>query len=180
MADTVLTSPEWQAIRSLAEQGVDYNKLVEEYGVTYGSIAMRSHREGWFTPDRVKMKLNRMNNNGVSDGVKGGEKATQSDKKAEILAETWQSKAESLRILSFDTAVEAIKRSRGLITIETASDLKAAVHVARQATGLLDAEAPAISLNLSGGGGFFEAAGPVYEADSVEPAEPVTLEECGV
>jgi hypothetical protein len=95
------------------------------------------------------------------------------------LAETWAQKADSLRILSFETAVDAIKRSRGLIAIETASDLKAAVHVARQATGVLDTEAPTISLNLGGGGGFFEQAGPVYEAIS-EPVEPVTLEGCGV
>jgi hypothetical protein len=94
------------------------------------------------------------------------------------LTETWQQKADSLRVLSFETAVEAIKRSRGLIAIETASDLKAAVHVARQATGVLDTEAPAISLNLGGSGGFFESAGPVYEA--IEPEEPGTLEGCGV
>jgi len=98
----------------------------------------------------------------------------------EALAETWQQKADSLRILSFETAVDAIKRSRGLIAIQTASDLKAAVHVARQATGVLDTEAPAISLNLGGGGGFFEQAGPVYEAERVEQGEPVTLEDCGV
>ena len=179
MADSIITSPEWQAIRSLAEQGVDYNKLVEEYGVSYNAIAMRSHAEQWFTPSRVKMKLNRMGGNDVNSVKTDLPSTAPHEKKAEILAETWQSKAESLRILSFDTAVDAIKRSRGLITIETASDLKAAVHVARQATGLLDAEAPAISLNLSGGGGFFESAGPVYEATS-EPVEPVTLEGCGV
>lgn len=179
MADTIITSPEWQAIRSLAEQGVDYNKLAEEYGVTYGSIAMRSHREGWFTPDRVKMKLNRMNGGGVSDAVKNGEKPPISDKKAEILADNWSERSAYIRDLQYKTAIRAIERSKDIITIETASDLKAAVHVARQATGLLDAEAPAISLNLSGGGGFFEAAGPVYEAVS-ESVEPVTLEDCGV
>jgi short-subunit dehydrogenase involved in D-alanine esterification of teichoic acids len=101
------------------------------------------------------------------------------EKKAEILADNWSERSAYIRDLQYKTAIRAIERSKDIITIETASDLKAAVHVARQATGLLDAEAPAISLNLSGGGGFFEAAGPVYEATS-EPVEPVTLEGCGV
>jgi hypothetical protein len=179
MADFIVTSSDWQSIRSLAEQGVDYTALAEQYGVSYGSIAVRSHREGWFTPDRVKIKLSKMSESIVINGKNTPSEALPSEKKDQILAETWQQKADSLRVLSFETAVEAIKRSRGIIAIETASDLKAAVHVARQATGVLDTEAPAISLNLGGSGGFFESAGPVYEAVS-DPVEPITLEDCGV
>jgi hypothetical protein len=184
MSDTIVTSAKWQEIRSLAEQGVDYTTLSERYGVSYSSIGVRSHKEGWFTPERVKIKLNRLSNNMVN-----GAKNTPSDtplheKRDEILAETWQQKAENLRILSFETAVDAIKRAKGLIAIETASDLKAAVHVARQATGVLDTEAPAISLNLGGSGGFFAQAGPVYEATEPEPIGepegPPTLEGCGI
>ena len=175
----------WTEIRSLAEQGVPYAELGEKYGVEPRQIENKSYYEGWLTPKRVNIKAIQQTAFRDKREFGGGQNDTlsrtsDSPKVAEALAETWQSKAESLRILSFDTAVEAIKRSRGIITIETASDLKAAVHLARQATGLLDAEAPAISLNLSGGGGFFEAAGPVYEAERVEPVEPVTLEGCGV
>ena len=185
MAETFsLTNPQWLEIRSLAEQGVDYDTLTERYGVSYGAIAMKSHKEQWFTPERVKLKLSRASKlpeNGVPDTVQNMPPPSHAyGKKEEILAETWQQKADSLRILSFETAVEAIKRSRGLIAIETASDLKAAVHVARQATGVLDTEAPAISLNLGGGGGFFEQAGPVYEVQDAKAVEPVTLEDCGV
>jgi len=183
MADFIVTSSDWQAMRSLAEQGVDYDTLTEQYGVSYNAIAMRSHKEQWFTPERVKLKLSRapkLPENGVSDTVQNMPPPSHVyGKKEGILAETWQQKADSLRVLSFDTAVDAIKRAKGLIAIETASDLKAAVHVARQATGVLDTEAPTISLNLGDSGGFFDQAGPVFEAVS-DPVESVTLEGCGV
>lgn len=173
----------WMEIRSLAEAGADLNLIAEQFGVTYNAISIRSSREKWLTPGRVKLSIRAHEEYRVKNDEKVSldkhSLAAPHEKKAEILAETWQTKAENLRILSFETAVNAIKRSQNLITIETAADLKAAVHVARQATGLLDAEAPAISLNLGGGGGFFEAAGPVYEAVEA-PAEPVTLEGCGV
>lgn len=182
MADLVITTPDWQEMRSLAEQGVDYDTLSERYGVTYSTIAVRSHKEQWFTPDRVKLKLARMSNSHkIEDKTTPYDAPLQAKeaKKDGILAETWAQKGESLRVLSFETAVNAIKRSKDLITIETASDLKAAVHVARQAAGL-DADAPAVSLNLygGGGGGFFEAAGPVIEAE--EPEGPLTLEGAGI
>jgi len=169
----------WTEIRSLAEQGASYQSLADTYGVEVDTINKRSFRDGWLTPARVKVKIQSLQKLQCPPEESAPQNTASSEKVGQILRKTWAENAEDLRILSFDTAVEAIKRSRGLITIETASDLKAAVHVARQATGLLDAEAPAISLNLGNGGGFFEAAGPVYEA-SAEPVEPVTLEECGV
>ena len=169
----------WTEIRSLAEQGASYQSLAETYGEEVETITKRSYRDGWLTPARVKVKIQSLQKLQCPEYGDTPQNTASSEKAAQILRKTWAENAEDLRILSFDTAVEAIKRSRGLITVETASDLKAAVHVARQATGLLDAEAPAISLNLSGGGGFFEAAGPVYEAVS-DPVEPVTLEGCGV
>jgi hypothetical protein len=173
----------WTEIRSLAEAGADLNLIADQFGVTYNAISIRSSREKWLTPGRVKLSIRAHE----EYRAKNDEKVSLDkhsltplpEKKAEILAETWQQKADSLRVLSFDTAVDAIKRAKGLIAIETASDLKAAVHVARQATGVLDTEAPAISLNLGGSGGFFDQAGPVYEAVS-EPEEPITLEGCGV
>ena len=169
----------WTEIRSLAEQGASYQSLADTYGVEVDTINKRSFRDGWLTPARVKVKIQSLQKLQCPPEDSAPQNTASSEKVGQILAETWQQKADSLRILSFETAVDAIKRSRGLIAIQTASDLKAAVHVARQATGVLDTEAPAISLNLGGGGGFFEQAGPVYEAVS-DPVEPVTLEECGV
>ena len=174
----------WTEIRSLAEQGVPYADLADRYGVTPRQIENKSYYEGWLTPGRVNIKAIQQTafrdkrGSGLSH-IDATSRTSDSQNVGEALVETWQQKADSLRILSFDTAVDAIKRAKGLIAIETASDLKAAVHVARQATGVLDTEAPAISLNLGGSGGFFESAGPVYEAVS-EPEEPVTLEDCGV
>jgi hypothetical protein len=173
----------WTEIRSLAEAGADYDLIADQFGVTVNAISIRASREQWLTPGRVKLRIKTHEEYKAKEAEKVSlDKHSLTplpEKESQILAETWQQKADSLRILSFETAVDAIKRSRGLIAIQTASDLKAAVHVARQATGVLDTEAPAISLNLGGGGGFFEQAGPVYEAVS-EPVEPVTLEDCGV
>jgi hypothetical protein len=174
----------WTEIRSLAEQGASYQSLSEAYGETVENINKRSFREGWLTPSRVKVKIQELQKLQCPQSESAPQNTASSEKAGQILAETWQQKAENLRILSFETAVDAIKRAKGLIAIETASDLKAAVHVARQATGVLDTEAPAISLNLGGSGGFFSQAGPVYEATEPEgigePEGPPTLEGCGV
>jgi len=170
----------WTEIRSLAEQGASYQSLADTYGEEIETITKRSYRDGWLTPQRVKVKIQSLQKLQCPENGDTPQNTASSEKVGQILAETWQQKADSLRVLSFETAVDAIKRSRGIIAIQTASDLKAAVHVARQATGVLDTEAPAISLNLGGGGGFFEQAGPVYEAERVEAVEPITLEDCGV
>lgn len=75
-----------------------------------------------------------------------------SEKSDSLLLETWETRAADLRNLAYSVAVQAIKESKGQIVIESASDLKHAVHVARQATGLLDADAPPIQLSLFGNG----------------------------
>jgi hypothetical protein len=179
----------WTEIRSLAEQGVPYADLAQRYGLTPRQIENKSYYDGWLTPGRVNIKA--LQQTAFKDKRESGlsqsdplSRTSDSPNVAAALAETWQQKAENLRILSFETAVDAIKRAKGLIAIETASDLKAAVHVARQATGVLDTEAPAISLNLGGGGGFFAQAGPVYEVTEPEGIGelegPLTLEGCGV
>jgi hypothetical protein len=174
----------WTEIRSLAEAGADYDLIAEQFGTTTTAISVRASREQWLTPGRVKAKVRLhaewKEKQAENVSLDKHSFAPLPEKKAEILHETWQQKADSLRILSFETAVDAIKRSKGLIAIESASDLKAAVHVARQATGVLDTEAPAISLNLGGGGGFFESAGPVYEVERVEPERRLSLDELDV
>lgn len=176
----VLSPAQWAEVRSLAEQGVSYSVLSVKYGVESRQLENRSYYEGWLTPARVKARLSTINKSFSGEGVNSApSRLCDSEKVTLTLAETWAQKGESLRNLSFETAVNAIKRSKDLITIETAADLKAAVHVARQAAGL-DADAPAVSLNLYGGtgGGFFEAAGPVIEAE--EPEGPLTLEGAGI
>ena len=74
-----------------------------------------------------------------------------SEKGTSLILDTWETRAESLRNLSYSVAVEAIKSAKGQIVLESASDLKHAVHVARQATGVLDTETPAVQLSLFAG-----------------------------
>ena len=91
-----------------------------------------------------------------------------------LLLETWESKAANLRELSYRVAVKAIKASEGQIVVETASDLKHAVHVARQATGLLDTDQPQVQLSLFAGG--MEMGPPVRDihAENVQSIPAVT------
>jgi len=88
------------------------------------------------------------------------------------LVETWQDKAEHVRTVAYEAAIQAIEDSSGKIVIESASDLKHAVHVARQATGVLDTDAPQIQLSLFAnsdlsGPAIMEA--QTYEAETLQP-----------
>lgn len=153
MANTLAT-PHWDEIRRLAEQGVPVQELATRYGVAEKTIWNRSASEDWLTPSRLKAKIfqSRRNQQGLvgRESPFGG--AELSKKGESLLVETWETRAESLRNLSYDVAVEAIKSAKGQIVVESASDLKAAVHVARQATGVLDADTPAVQVSLFGSG----------------------------
>jgi hypothetical protein len=90
-----------------------------------------------------------------------------SEKAESLLVDTWETRAESLRNLSYSVAVDAIKSAKGQIVLESASDLKHAVHVARQATGVLDTETPAVQLSLFAGS---PDSGPrIIEATEYQP-----------
>lgn len=117
------------------------------------SIYNKSGCEDWLTPSRVKTKLNshaqNKRQNQETPLLGDAERAEKTDS---LLLETWETRAANLRNLSYNVAVEAIKSAQGQIVIESASDLKHAVHVARQATGLLDTDTPQIQLSLFGNG----------------------------
>lgn len=145
-----LSTPHWDEIRRLAEQGVPLPKLAEEFDLAVNTIYNKSASEDWLTPSRVKAKIGKLTK---SRNPENGDSPLfnspgLSEKSESLILETWETRAASLRNLSYDVAVRAIKESRGQIVIESASDLKHAVHVARQATGLLDTEAPAIQLSM--------------------------------
>ena len=163
------STDKWPEIRRLAEQGVPMSTLVEKFGVNTKTLYGRCAADDWLIPSRVKAKL-------FNEGRKGVIPLFTSKPLSEIgitaLHETWQDKAENLRQLSFRVAEQAIRAAEGTIAIESASDLKHAVHVARQATGLLDADAPAIQLSLFGGGA--DISGPSImdiQAEEVEPLQ---------
>lgn len=140
----------WPEIRRLAEQGVPLPALAEKYQISVKAVYNRCGREDWLIPSKVKTKLLQMKGGKQFDPLLGG--ASPSEFSDSILLETWETRAANLRNLSYNVAVQAIKESQGQIVIESASDLKHAVHVARQSTGLLDTDTPQIQLSLFGNG----------------------------
>lgn len=139
----------WPEIRRLAEQGVPIKTLAERYGLKEKSIYNKCAEEDWLTPTKLKAKLSQLSSKSRTDPLLGG--AEPSEFRDSVLLDTWETRAESLRNLSYSVAVEAIKSAKGQIVLESASDLKHAVHVARQATGVLDTETPAVQLSLFAG-----------------------------
>ena len=149
-----LATPHWDEIEKLAVQGVPTSTLSQRFGVTEKTIWDKACREDWQTPTRIKAKLRDLAEKQArvraTSPLLGG--VSPSEFSDSLLLETWETRATSLRNLSYNVAVEAIKSAQGQIVIESASDLKHAVHVARQATGLLDTDAPQIQLSLFGSG----------------------------
>jgi len=136
----------WPDIRRLAEQGVPIPDLAEKYSIPAKSVYNRCGREDWLIPAKVKAKINSANRESQKDPLLRG--LTPSEFSDSVLVETWETRASNLRNLAYDVAVRAIEESRGRVVVESASDLKHAVHVARQATGILDTDQPQIQLSL--------------------------------
>jgi hypothetical protein len=152
MANTLAT-PHWDEIRRLAEQGVPMPDIARAFVVSEKTIYNKSAQEDWLTPSRLKAKISRSRQT-LHSGIGGEPLLSQKDATEisdSLLLDTWETRAESLRNLSYSVAVEAIKSAKGQIVLESASDLKHAVHVARQATGVLDTETPAVQLSLFAG-----------------------------
>lgn len=162
----------WPEIRRLAEQGVPLPELAEKYQIPVKAVYNRCAREDWYIPSKVKAKLIQMKGGKQYDPLLGG--ATPSEFSSSVLLETWETRAATLRNLSYNVAVQAIKESKGQIVIESASDLKHAVHVARQATGLLDTDAPQIQLSLFGSGDICGPAVMENQAIECETFQPVS------
>lgn len=167
-----LATPHWDKIEELAVQGVPVSVLAERFGVAEKTIYGRAAEEDWQTPGRVKAKLQHLQKLQAIQREKdplfdpsAGEKISDS-----VLLETWETRAADLRNLSYSVAVQAIKESKGQIVIESASDLKHAVHVARQATGLLDTDAPQIQLSMFGNA---DLAGPAFMESQAIECEPI-------
>ena len=173
MANVPVTT-RWPEIRLLAEQGVPIPKLAEDFVINVKTIYNRAAEEDWLTPSRVNLKLKhieRIKRESGDTPLLGG-KST-SEKSDSLLLETWETRAADLRNLSYSVAVEAIKSAKGQIVIESASDLKHAVYVARQATGVLDTDAPQIQLSLFANSDLSGPAIMESQAIDVEPLQPL-------
>ena len=146
----ILSTEYWPEIQRLAELGVPLADLAERFKVNAKTLYNRCSSEDWLIPKRLKTKLERAiyRNREItgSDPLLGGKSPAEFSNS--LLVETWQDKAAHVRTVAYEAAIQAIEDSSGKIVIESASDLKHAVHVARQATGLLDTEAPQMQLSL--------------------------------
>ena len=160
----------WPEIKRLAELGVPLVDLAERFKVNAKTLYNRCASEDWLVPKRLKVKLDRNSRESGFDPLLGGKSAPEFSRS--LLVQTWQEKADRVRTVAYEAAIQAIESSSGNIVIESASDLKHAVHVARQATGLLDAEAPQIQLSLFGSS---DLSGPpimeaqTYDVDTLQP-----------
>lgn len=174
MANLPVTN-DWPELRRLAEQGVTVGELSRRYGISETAIYNRQSREDWLTPKKAKLKIGSLlirerNMSGRESEVAPPKaNASLSNFGTHVLADTWQTKADSLRQLSYRVAERAIREAEGRIVVESASDLSHAVKVARQATGLLDNDAPAINVSIfAPGQDIAEAGSPCYDAQIVE------------
>lgn len=166
----ILSTEYWPEIQRLAELGVPLTDLAERFKVNAKTLYNKCWSEDWLIPKRLKGKLEQANRKSGSDPLLGGK--SPSEFSHSLLLETWQDKAEHVRTVAYEAAIQAIEDSSGKIVIESASDLKHAVHVARQATGVLDTEAPQIQLSLfanSDLSGPAIMAAQTYEAETLQP-----------
>ena len=171
MANIPVT-PHWEEIRRLAELGVPIPKLAEDYGVNLSTVWSQATKNDWLLPKRLKAKLDQIEAKRSRTSLFGGKGV--SEKGALALVETWQDKAEHVRTVAYEAAIQAIEDSSGKIVIETASDLKHAVHVARQATGVLDTDSPQIQLSLFANQDICGPAIMESQPIDVEPLQPVS------
>lgn len=172
----ILATEYWPEIQRLAELGVPLADLAERFRVNVKTIYNRCSSEDWLIPKRLKGKLERAVSRKReitgSDPLFGGK--SPSEFSHSLLVETWQDKAEHVRTVAYEAAIQAIEDSSGKIVIESASDLKHAVHVARQATGVLDTDAPQIQLSLFANSDLSGPAIIESQAIDVEPLQPVS------
>ena len=170
MANIPVTS-RWPEIRLLAEQGVPLPKLAGDFGINVKTIYNRAAEEDWLTPSRVELKLKReasvRRESGIDPLLKG---ESLSKKSSSLLLGTWEECATNVRVLGFQKMYKAMEQAD--VVIETASDFKHAMHVARQATGVLDTDAPQIQPSLFAnqdisGPAIMEA--QTYEVEALQP-----------
>jgi len=144
----------WDEIRRAAEQGVPIKILSSEYNIDEGTMRQRSKRENWLTPVRMQNKLAALSRNAqpaCSGPLTPPEKASDNTKVVELVAETWEQRASSVRNLAWQIGQSSL---RGLdktgIPIRDAGDVAKMVKVMREATGLF-AEQAAVQVSVFSG-----------------------------
>ena len=114
----ILSTEYWPEIQRLAELGVPLTDLAERFKVNAKTLYNKCWSEDWLIPKRLKGKLEQANRKSGSDPLLGGK--SPSEFSHSLLVETWQDKAEHVRTVAYEAAIQAIEDSSGKIVIESA------------------------------------------------------------
>jgi hypothetical protein len=104
---------QWPAIRSLAEQGVQYKDIAAQFGVSHSCIAKRACKEKWITPQRLAMAKN--------DNVS-------SDDPALAVVDLWNSRQTAMREQVYQGAKKSLERFFALAPVPLSFAEAATAH----------------------------------------------------
>lgn len=146
-------SIDWPTVRSSVEAGASYAKCAEVFGIKETAIRKRASLDKWLVPSRVRGIVSRAPVRRVSQEVSQtlGERA---------VAESWQERAESHRVLVFGKAADAL-RAAVPPALRTWRDFEIADRVARKAAGLEESGAPEVNVMFQGG--LYQSAVRVFD-----------------
>lgn len=157
-----------------------------KFGASYDAIKKRAQREDWLLPHKLQTRLaaqqehikaisgcsevsRNVSSPSVSPSFWGVAETQKSygteDKKLAALAETWETRASSIREQVWRIGEQSIKGldQRGVIVAD-AKDLKIVAGLMREATGMFK-DQPAVSLSIfqNGGDEGFSTDEPTYD-----------------
>ena len=134
---------DWPTVRSAVEAGASYAKCAEVFGIKETAIRKRASLDKWLVPSRVRGIVSRAPVKRVSQEVSQtlGERA---------VAESWQARAESHRVLVFGMATDAL-RAAVPPELRTWRDFEIADRVARKAAGLEGSGSSEVNVMFQGG-----------------------------
>jgi len=109
---------EWKAIQHMAESGVDYKEIGEQFGVTQHCIRKRATKQRWATPMRVSK-------------ARKGELAVNDP--ASLVAALWRDRGEQSREATYQGARKALDRFFAMAPVPQSFAEAATAHKLMQA-----------------------------------------------
>lgn len=97
-----ISDDQWPAIRSLAEQGVDYKEIGAQFGVSQHTIRKRAWQDKWNTP----MRIAKAQNGTLSE-----------DDPAMAVAALWKSRSANVREIVHNGGLKALERFYALAPV---------------------------------------------------------------
>jgi hypothetical protein len=174
MAKPLVSAETWQAIKLASISGVPDAKLADYFGVTTGAISSRRYDDPeWQAakPSLVKP---------LTGPPKKPTLESQPQAISEVRSDSLAEIGEQNSLLLARYVSQKIKTSAEHDLLPEPSnwaELKTASEILRKATGQ-DREGAAVSVNLFGGAGSFDAGGPVFEASVIETGALNDLDFC--